>query len=266
VETADLDRYLARIGYGGPREPTLAVLHGLTAAHTKSVPFENLDVLLSRKIELGYAALFDKLVVQRRGGYCFEQNGLFLEVLGSLGFEVTPLSARVRLERPRDFIPPRTHMFLRVMLDGEPWLTDVGVGSSSLTAAIRIALDVEQPTPHDTRRIVRQGDMYFHQVRHGESWADVYEFTGETMPLIDRVVGNWYTSAHPDSGFKSRLTVARAAEDGQRYIILDEELKIRERDGRATVQKIESAEQLLELLARHFGLRFDPGTRFGWPR
>src|SRR6185369_9612361 len=133
----DVDAYLARIGYSGPRVPTLPVLHALTAAHTQTIPFENLDVLLGRPIDLQPDAIFDKLVRRRRGGYCFEQNGLFLHALEALGFRVRPLSARVRLDRPRDYTPPRTHMFLRVEIAGESWLTDVGVGGLSLTSALR---------------------------------------------------------------------------------------------------------------------------------
>jgi N-hydroxyarylamine O-acetyltransferase len=102
----NLDAYFARIGYEGPREPTLAVLPALSAAHTRSIPFENLDVLLGRPIKLEIDAIFQKLVCDRRGGYCFEQNGLLLHVLDELGFQVAPLSARVRWQRPRDFIPP----------------------------------------------------------------------------------------------------------------------------------------------------------------
>jgi N-hydroxyarylamine O-acetyltransferase len=132
----ELEAYLARIGYLGPRAPTLEVLRALTAAHAQAIPFENLDVLLGRRIALDVDALFDKLVRQRRGGYCFEQNGLFLHVLATLGFDVRPLSARVRLDRPRSDTPPRTHMFLRVELGNESWLTDVGVGGLSLTAPL----------------------------------------------------------------------------------------------------------------------------------
>src|SRR3954463_2712152 len=139
----DFDAYFARIGYPGPRTPTLDVLHAITAAHAQSIPFENLDVLLGRPIELEVESLFRKLVTERRGGYCFEQNGLLLHVLGTLGFDAKPLSARVRLQRPRDFVPPRTHMFVRVEIDGEVWLTDVGVGGASLTSAIRLHADGE---------------------------------------------------------------------------------------------------------------------------
>src|SRR5579871_6842774 len=127
-----LDAYFERIGYRGPREPTLATLNGVMAAHVESIPFENLDVLLGKPILIDEAALVRKLIHERRGGYCFEQNGLFLGVLEALGYQVTPISARVRLQRPRDYIPPRTHLFARVELEGESWLADVGVGGLSL--------------------------------------------------------------------------------------------------------------------------------------
>jgi N-hydroxyarylamine O-acetyltransferase len=262
---ADIDAYFSRIRYSGPREPTLTALHALTRAHAESIPFENLDVLLGRPIRLDAASLFAKLVHERRGGYCFEQNGLFLEVLTALGFRAAPLSARVRLQRARHEVPPRTHMFLRVELDGESWLTDVGVGAASLTSAIRLALDVEQPTPHEPRRIVREGASLFHQVRHGQDWTDVYEFTLEEMPLIDRELGNWYTSAHPQSHFKNRLMVARAADEGRRITILNSELSIRQRDGRAEKRELRTPDELVDALDMHFGLQFPPSTRFGPP-
>ncbi len=266
----DLRGYAERIRYSGPLEPTLPVLHALTAAHTEAIPFENLDVLLERRIDLSDDGLFDKLVRRRRGGYCFEQNGFFLRVLEAIGFSVTPLSARVRLDRPRDYLPPRTHMFLRVELDGESWLTDVGVGGASLTSAIRLDADGEQATPHESRRIVRDGDLWFHQARFGAEWVDVYEFTREKMPLIDREVANWFTSAHPGSHFKNRLIVARAGRDGRRFTLLNDQFKVRERDGRAATQTIGTAAELLAVLAERFELHFPAGTRFGaagspWP-
>lgn len=266
----ELDAYLARIGYAGPREPTLPVLHALTSAHARSVPFENLDVLLGAPIGLTPDALVAKLVTARRGGYCFEQNGLFLDVLTALGFRATPLSARVRLDRPREVVPPRTHLFVRVDLDGATWLTDVGIGGVSLTAAIRWEPDgadaqPEQVTPHEPRRLVREGGLWFHQVRFGGQWADAYEFTGEPMPLVDREVGNWYTSTHPQSHFRHRLMVARAGDGGRRLTLTDTELKVRGRDGRAESTPIGSPGELLAALDQHFGLWFAPGTRFAAP-
>jgi len=256
----DLEAYLARIGYTGPRAPTLEVLHALTAAHAQAIPFENLDVLLGRGIDLGPEAVFDKLVRRRRGGYCFEQNGLFLEALTALGFQVSPLSARVRIDRPRQLLPPRTHLFLRVAIAGESWLTDVGVGALSLTRALRFGVEGEQPTPHEPRRIVREDGRWFHQARLGDAWTDVYEFTGEEMPPIDREVANWFTSTHPQSHFRGRLIAARAAPGGGRITLQNGELKLRDRSGRATVQTIASPQELLAVLADRFGLQVPPET------
>jgi N-hydroxyarylamine O-acetyltransferase len=267
-----LDAYFERIGYAGPRAPTLEALHAITAAHAQAIPFENLDVLLGRPIDLEIDRVFQKLVHDGRGGYCFEQNNLLLHVLTELGFQVVPLSARVRLQHPRSFTPPRTHLFLRVELGGESWLTDVGVGRASLTSAIRLITDLEQATPHEPRRIVREGGRWFHQVRfEGGDWSDVCEFTLEEMPPIDRELANWFTSAHPRSHFKNRLLAARAAPDGARITLLNDELSLRPRSGPPTKRRITDPDELLELLATHFGLRFPPGTRFGapgspWPR
>lgn len=256
----DLDRYLERIGYRGPLAITRACLDALMAAHTRAIPFENLDVILGRPIDVTLPAVESKLVNEGRGGYCFEQNGLFLAVLRAVGFTATPLSARVRIQRPRDETPPRTHMFLRVDLNGEPLLVDVGVGGLSLTASLRLALDDEQATPHEPRRLVREGDRYFHQARLGGEWADVYEYTGEEMPLIDRVVANWYTSAHPQSHFRQRLMVARALPDGWRCNLLDRELTRRHADGRKESRMLNGAAEVVAVLAEEFGLRLPPGA------
>jgi len=261
----DLAAYFQRIGYRGRFTPSLALLSALTEAHTRSIPFENLNVLLDRPIVLNPEALFQKLVLERRGGYCFEQNGLFLEVLRELGFQVAPISARVRYQRPRDFTPPRTHVFLRVELDGESWLTDVGVGGLSLTSPLRLVTDIEQTTLHEPRRIVREGARLFHQVRFGAAWEDVCEFTLEEMPLIDRELANWYTSAHPASHFKNRLIVARAAPEGQRLTLLNDEFTLRDRYGIPTTRRITSVPELLDVLRKQFDLSFPDGTRFGAP-
>ena len=260
----DLDRYFARIGYTGPRTPTLATLNAIARAHVESIPFENLDVLLGRPIELELDAVQRKLVDARRGGYCFEQNSYLLAVLTELGFTARPLSGRVRMGRPRDYIPARTHLVVRVELDG-PWLVDVGVGSMSMASAIRLVLDEPQPTPHETRRLVRDGDRIFHQALLGSEWNDIYELTLEEMPAIDREVANWYTSAHPQSTFKARLTVARALPEGRRITLLNRELTVRERDGSSEQRIVASPAELLSVLDEKFGLVFPPGTEFPCP-
>jgi N-hydroxyarylamine O-acetyltransferase len=264
----DLDAYLRRVGYRGSRAPTVETLHALSAAHAKAIPFENLDVLLGVGVDLEPAAVDRKLIQGGRGGYCFEQNSLFLRVLEALEFRAWALSARVRIGHPRAYTPARTHMLLRVEIEGESWLADVGIGALSLTSALRFGTEDEQATPHEPRRIVREDDRSFHQVRFAEGWSDVCEFTMEEMPPIDRELGNWFTSAHPRSHFKNRLVVARAI-DGGRVSILNRELTVR-RGGVADRRPIASPAELLVLLAEHFGLHFPAGTEFpctglDWP-
>ena len=260
----DLDRYFARIGYHGPRTPTLDTLNQIVCAHVQAIPFENLDVLLGLPIDLELGALQRKLIDARRGGYCFEQNSLLLAVLTSLGFEARPLSGRVRYQRPRDYTPARTHLFVRVELDTS-WLVDVGAAVMSMAQAIRLDTSEPQPTPHEPRRLVREGNVIFHQARLGDDWHDVYELTLEEMLPIDREVGNWYTSAHPRSHFKERLMVARALPEGRRISLQNRELTLRERDGRADRRLIGSPDELLEVLEARFGLAFPAGTRFPCP-
>jgi N-hydroxyarylamine O-acetyltransferase len=270
MTSIDLDRYFARIGLAPRRDATRATLDAIIAAHVTAIPFENLDVLLDRRIDLEPAAIEQKLIVDRRGGYCFEHNTLLLHVLEQLGFAVRPYSARVRIGRPRDYIPARTHLFCAVELDGRCWLADVGVGALSPTCALSLDSSELQDTPHEPRRISFEDGRWFHQARLRGEWVDVCEFTREEMPPIDRIVANWYTSAHPESHFRNRLIVARALPGGGRASVLNRELTVRASDGTARTTTIEDPDALLAVLHEQFGLAFPEGTRFrcaalDWP-
>ena len=260
-----LEAYFQRIRYSGSREPTPDTLHKITMAHASAIPFENLDVLLGLPVRIDIEAIVEKLVTRGRGGYCFEQNGLLFHVLGRLGFTVKPLSARVRLQRPREFTPPRTHVFIQVEIDKQAWLTDVGVGGASLTAALRLDIGAEQETPHETRRIIQDGGRFFHQALFDTGWADVCEFTLEEMPPIDQELANWFTSAHPKSHFKDRLIVARAGGRGTRYTLVNREFSVRHPGHPAISRILESPRQLTQVLRESFGLDFPEGTEFQSP-
>lgn len=260
----DLDAYFRRIGYPGPRETTLPVLAALQLQHTQAVPFENLDVLLGQVISLEPAAIAAKIIGAGRGGYCFEQNTLLAAALRTLGFEVTPLLARVRRNAPPELRTPLTHMVLRVDLDGRPWLVDVGFGAVGPTAPIALDSPAEQASPHEPRRLVRLGDRLMHQARLGDEWVDVYEFTLEPQGPLDFELGNWFSCTHPRAHFRNNLVVTRV--DGpRRHIVFNREYTVREPDGRAEKRPIATRAELLELLARHFGLRLPAGTRLDWP-
>ncbi len=265
-EDIDLDGYFQRIGYAGSRQPTLAVLGALTAAHAQSIPFENLDVLLRRPVRLEDPALYCKLVRDRRGGYCFEQNGLLLAVLCRLGFAARPLGARVRLAVPdRTITPGRTHMLIEVRIGDADWLTDVGVGAASLTAPLRLVADREQVTPHDVRRLQRDGQRWFHQVRRAGAWVDVYEFTTADMPLADRRIANWYTSTSPETHFYAQLVVALAKPHGVRATLNNNVLTVRARDGSATERELRHHAELLDVLRGEFGIVLAADARFTVP-
>jgi len=262
----NLDAYFARIGWSGSRTVSIDTLHAISAHHAATIPFENLDVLAGKGICIGPVAVEQKLVHERRGGYCFEQNQLLLLVLRALGFAVTPLSARVRWMLPRDFIPPRTHLFVRVDLPGETWITDCGVGGGSLTAALRWENGLIQQTPHDQRRIIREGDLWFHQVRWHDhvEWLDVCEFTGETMPSIDRELANWWTSTHPDSRFRKNLIAARTGLDGSRRTLINRDFTFRPRNAEAVKREIESRAELAQLLMEEFELTLPEQAQLGF--
>lgn len=260
----NLDAYLSRIGYTGSRAPTLETLSGIHRRHPEAIPFENLDVLLGRPIRLELGSIEQKLVRERRGGYCFEQNTLLFAALRALGFRVTPMIARVRWQVPADVTTPQTHMVLRVEIDGREWLADGGFGGVGLVEPLALDIEGEQVGGAEPRRLVRDGRHLMQQVKLNDTWTDVYRFANEEAPMIDFEVGNWYTSTHPNSRFRQNLVAARVA-GGRRLAVFNREFTVRFLDGRAERREIANADELLQILAEEFGLRFPSGTRFGPP-
>jgi N-hydroxyarylamine O-acetyltransferase len=262
--TPDLDAYFARIAYDGPRDATLSTLTAIHRQHARAIPYENLDVLLGRPISLEPAAIAQKLVLARRGGYCFEQNALFRDVLCALGFRVTQLIARVRWQVPVEVSTALVHMVLRVDFDDRALIADVGFGSRSLITPLALEFDREQGGSIEPRRLLQRGALVVHQTLHDGTWVDVYQFSLDPVPTIDFELGNWFTSTHPQSRFRLNLTAARAGSDC-RYALLNREFTIRYADGRAEKRLLTTPDELLAVLADHFGLHFPPHTRFGPP-
>ena len=254
----DLDAYFARIGYDGPREPTLAVLTALALAHPAAIPFESLDPLLGRGVRIDPASLEAKLVRGGRGGYCFEQNGVLWRVLTALGFKVTPLSARVRWMAPEDApLGPLSHMLLKVDLPEGPFLCDVGFGGQSPTAPLRMVPGLEQTTPHGEYRLIERDGGFELQMRLPDRWAALYRFNLEPRLVADYEVANWFTSTHPMSRFTNGLMVSRAPE-GRRLNLLDLGLTSYSSDGAIEERLIGSPEELHQVLTGEFGLDVSP--------
>jgi N-hydroxyarylamine O-acetyltransferase len=229
----DLDAYLGRVGYAGPREPTRSVLEGLHLAHATSVPFENIDVRLGRAIRLDLEALQAKLVRGRRGGYCFEQNTLFAAALEALGFGVMRLAARVRFGATR--LLPRTHMLLRVEADGGPWLADVGFGGEGLLLPVPLVPGPAVRQYLGEYRVTEEPGAFVLQSRRGHGWHALYSFTLEPQYPVDFEVANYFTSTHPASIFVRSLTVQRPTPDA-RYVLRNRDFVVERSGGTETRQ------------------------------
>ncbi|HET9876396.1 MAG TPA: arylamine N-acetyltransferase [Mycobacterium sp.] len=259
----DLAAYFARIGYSGPKDPTLQTLAGVVTAHTRHLPFENLDPLLGVPVtDLSPAALTDKLVHHRRGGYCYEQNNLMRYALTDLGFEVDPLAGRVVWMDPAglDGPPhPETHETLAVRIPGDdegypgPYLVDVGFGGQTLTSPIRLTAGPVQETRHEPYRLRRHGHGYVLEALLRNVWQPLYTFSVEPRPLIDMQVGSWYVSTYPASIFVVGLSAALVTDDA-RWNLRGRNLTVHSRDGGTEHVRFDTAAQVLEALTDRFGI------------
>jgi N-hydroxyarylamine O-acetyltransferase len=262
--TIDLDAYCARIGYAGPRVPTLDVLHALHWRHAHAIPFENLDPLVGRPVRLDLPSLERKVVREGRGGYCFEQNLLFRHALEAIGFQVTGLAARVLFGVPPGQVRPRSHMVLLVTLPDGPgphYVADVGFGGLTLTGPVRFEEGTAQPTPHERLRLTSAGGgtgnasvpvMTLEAEIHG-GWTRLYCFTLEPQVPADYEVANWYVSTCPESPFVSQLMAARPDPD-RRFALFNNTLSIYHRDGRWEQRVYTEASALRNALRSTFHL------------
>jgi N-hydroxyarylamine O-acetyltransferase len=243
----DLGSYCRRIGYSGPLEPTLDVLRALTELHPAAIPFEAIDVLLDRGVNISPAAVDAKLIDRRRGGYCYEQNGLFARVLTAIGFDVAGLAANVRwMFAPGAAPGPLTHRVLRVTIDGVGWLADVGFGSCVPTAPLRLDIIDPQPTRHETFRVVPMGPQRLLQALVEDRWQAVYSISSEPWLDSHYELANWYTSTHPASHFRHRLIVTRTTAEA-RQILAEGRLTIRHADGAAEKRFLDADEIMTAL-------------------
>ena len=253
----DLDSYLKRIGYSGPRNATLETLRALQGKHPLAIPFENLDTLTGRPVKLDVSSLERKLVHSRRGGYCFEQNLLFKHVLAGFGFDVTALAARVVWERPAE-IRARTHMVLLVALGGKRYICDVGFGGLTATAPIELTPDVEQPTPHEMFRVVTVSSEFAVEGRVRGEWKRLYQFDLQEQLQVDIELLNHYVMSHDESPMRSRLMAARAAPD-RRFGLGSGILSVHHLNGASEQRRIGSVEELKRELESTFGIEVPGG-------
>jgi N-hydroxyarylamine O-acetyltransferase len=258
LSAAQLDRYFARVGYVGSRAANLSTLHALHRAHLLAIPYENLDIHLGLTVSLDPEAAFTKLVDERRGGWCYEMNGLFGRVLETLGFTVRYVSGAVGRAR-KGWRAQGNHLVLLVTLD-RPWIADVGFGDGFLTP-----LPLEPGT-------YSQGFMTYRVTKDGPRWrvdnhthggADGFDFT-----LTARRLGDFAQQCHelqtsPESSFV-QTTVCERFEPAGMVVLRSATLREVRVDGVHT-SVIETAADFDRVLRERFDLAI-PGIEALWPR
>ena len=244
-----LDNYLARIDFHGKIKPNLATLSAIHAAHVDAIPFEGIDPLLRRPVNLDIASLQSKLVDSRRGGYCFEQNLLFKAALDAIGFKITGLSGRVRWMSPPDSpLGPREHITLKVDLPEGSYLADVGFGVCVMDNPLPLETGTEQHTAMGTYRLDKSDGLFSLSAKQPAGWRTMYVFDLAPQIQSDYELGNWYTSTSPLVPFTSMLILERVTAD-KRYKLVNRTLRVEGRDGEVvSEQSIGSAEELQHVL------------------
>ena len=246
----NVSRYLDRIAYTGPTSPTPETLDAIHRAHLFSVPFENLDISLGRKIICEESAFLHKLIEQRRGGFCYEMNGSFAALLRELGFKVTLLSARV----PRhdgSYSPEFDHLALRIDLD-EPWLADVGFGDSFLSP-LRLVPGPEQQQDGRTFRITElEGSLHVERAEPDGTWKREYSFTLVPRDLNEFAPMCHYHQTSPESPFTRKRICSMATPEG-RITVADRKL-ILTSNGKKEERMLASEEEWRDALQKYFGV------------
>jgi N-hydroxyarylamine O-acetyltransferase len=246
----DVAAYLERIGAARPAAPTADALRQLHVKHLDTVPFENLSIALGEPITLDLDALANKIVDRRRGGFCYELNGLFGALLTELGYRVTYVGAQVRNDTWYTF--PLDHLALIVACDnGSEWVLDVGFGAHS-RHPLRLEFDVEQHDPAGTFVLTwdSDGDVVV-------SWDGVIQYRYDTHPraLADFEAMCWYQQSAPRSHFTQSVTCSRPTEDGR--ITLSADKLIRTVDGERHETVLPDDDTILAAYRTHFGIELD---------
>ncbi|MFZ6770643.1 arylamine N-acetyltransferase family protein [Undibacterium sp. Di26W] len=255
LDEAQIQTYLDRIAYTGPRVATLDVLTALHVAHLQHIPFENLDISLGHKLDLSTPALLDKLLQQRRGGFCYELNQAFRLLLQSFGFQTSLIAARVF--NGKDYGPDFDHMLIQVQLDGQGWIADVGFGDSFRT-----------PLTMNGQPITELGMQYqvqpepglepttacfkLMQGRDNKSMQPQFHFSLQAFEIDDFAAMCLYQQTSPLSHFTQKTICSIATPQGR--ISISNNKCISTERGVRQVHSMRDENEYRALLQQHFGI------------
>lgn len=249
-----ISRYLARINYDGVVYNDLSTLQALQYKHVFAIPFETLDIYNQVPILLQLESLYKKVILGKRGGYCYELNVLFHHVLSVCGFKVTMIAGRL-LHR-RGYGRPFEHMALLVELEGRNWLVDVGYGDFSLKP---LAITPGEPQ-HDGRttykildKVVVDGEEYLAVAKWKASkktFKIEYVFSLTPRVLQEFSGMNHFHQTSPESHFARSLICSLPTEEGRISLINNQ--FIRTENGERHVKTILNEAHRQELLKEYF--------------
>jgi len=249
----DVETYLSRIDYDHSARADVETLRGLQYAHMLTVPFENFDIGLKRPLSLELSALWNKIVVKRRGGFCYELNGMFAWLLKEIGFEVTYLEAR-DIHDDGTLGIAFDHLALLVRIPNQPtrWLVDVGWGDS-FTQPLDIDSEAEQPQGLRAYKLERIGDrLKMWQCNYDGTWEKQYSFTLEPHAFPTEYEATcFYHQTSPQSIFTRKQIISRLTPNGR--VSLDSNRLIITRHGVREERQISDGEYSA-LLKEHFGI------------
>lgn len=247
--------YLQRLGYDVPPAPTLQTLQHLQLRHVCTFAFESLSTLLRLPVPIDLASVEQKVLLDGRGGYCYELNQMFLALLQDLGFDARGITGRVVMGGPPDARTARTHRLTLVNLDGVRYVTDVGFGGMVPSSPLQLDTEAVQATAHESYRLTSNDDgSYTLWAEVAGEWRGLYVFDLQVQADIDYEIGNWYVSTHPDSPFVGQLKVALLA-PGKRHTLNNAHYATHSVDRPSEKRVLESGDELLTLLNETFGIR-----------
>lgn len=250
----DYEAYLQRLGFSSRPTPTLENLRLLHERHTAEFPFQTLTTVMHQPVSLDWHDMENKVITTRQGGYCYELNILFYGLLSLLGYDAAILTGHVIHNSGFVRRTSRTHIIVKITIDGEDFICDVGHGGYTPTAPLRLAFQGPQQTTHGTYAFVHKEDSYYLRSLIAHEWQTLYGFDLQPPHWTDLEVGNWYVSTHPQSHFLSTLMVARTEEGGKRHSLLNNRYSLHTVGQKTLVQRLGSALEVIELIESVFNL------------
>ncbi len=255
MKDSEISKYLSRIKVDDCK-PNFEYLSKLQEFHMANIPFENLDIIVGRKIGLDINHLYDKIIIKKRGGYCFELNTLYAKLLTNIGYKPRPVLGRVWLSNPKS-TPPRNHLAYLLELDKKTYITDVGFGG--LTASIPLDIHVSS-TVTDKDGMVRvipfREHQHMIQRQTEKGWTNLYSFEEVEISEQDISISNYYMSTHPHSHFHDNKFVGKITEEG-RVALFNNKMSIRKGIHVVAKNRVEYGDKWLEIIKNEFSLDLD---------